>query len=112
ANTTVGITYFCFLEHNNDDKHNKNCIAVPTHFFKVLLTKNEKIEQFETASFIMSNHHITENLPLSAYQCEVTDIEKCTGLQFFTKAANNDQLYKMDLQQLFEQLHLSNEDKN
>ncbi|KAJ7333179.1 hypothetical protein OS493_018355 [Desmophyllum pertusum] len=60
----------------------KNRIAVPTHYFKVILgeTKNN---QLEMQSYILPNQAINEKTPLHMFQVPVETIERASGLIFF-----------------------------
>jgi len=63
----------------------QNRIAVPTHYFKVILgeTKNN---QLELQAYILPNQPIDERTPLHKFQVLVETIERASGLIFFDKA--------------------------
>jgi endonuclease G len=65
----------------------KNHVAVPTHFFKVVVM--EKTGQFEIMSFVMPNQPIGENIDLRSYLVPVESIERAAGLLFFEKIPKN-----------------------
>ena len=59
-------------------------IAVPTHLFKVILGKNASMTpHYQCAAFIMPNKPIAEEVPMTAYQVELGELESLTGLNFF-----------------------------
>lgn len=57
-------------------------IAVPTHFFKVLLVQ-KKDSSFAIAGFILPNRAIAANKSLKDFVTPVEVIEKYSGLLFF-----------------------------
>lgn len=61
-----------------------NNVAVPTHFFKVLLIENRNGD-FELECYMMANKPINENLPLKAFQVPLDSIERASGLRLFEK---------------------------
>lgn len=74
-------------------------IAVPTHFFKVILgVKNDPTvtvgnnkntvgtrTQYGLAAFVMPNDNIDPNAPLEAFLVPLEEVERQSGLQFFDK---------------------------
>ncbi|XP_031564501.1 endonuclease G, mitochondrial-like isoform X2 [Actinia tenebrosa] len=62
----------------------KNNVAVPTHFFKVILTESYQ-NQFEIQSYILPNKPINEKIPLNNFQVPLERIEKASGLLIFEK---------------------------
>lgn len=62
----------------------QNRIAVPTHYFKVILGETGN-NQLELQSYILPNQPINENTPLHMFQVPVETIEKASGLIFFDK---------------------------
>eukprot|EP01125_Pyxidicula_operculata_P005577 TRINITY_DN1960_c0_g1_i1.p1 TRINITY_DN1960_c0_g1~~TRINITY_DN1960_c0_g1_i1.p1 ORF type:complete len:486 (-),score=130.91 TRINITY_DN1960_c0_g1_i1:17-1474(-) len=72
-------------------------VAVPTHFYKVMLATNprpklnEKLgEQQEkvrhaVGSFIMPNEAISPDIPLESFACSKEHLERLAGLNFFDK---------------------------
>ncbi|GMF59425.1 unnamed protein product [Phytophthora fragariaefolia] len=62
-------------------------IAVPTHFFKVVLGEKRGGKDFATAGFILPNKAIPENKELSDFLAPLDVIEKHAGLIFFDKVS-------------------------
>ncbi|KAL9965604.1 hypothetical protein ACROYT_G029429 [Oculina patagonica] len=62
----------------------KNRIAVPTHYFKVILGETRN-NQLEMQSFILPNQPINEKTPLHMFHVPVETIERASGLIFFDK---------------------------
>lgn len=65
-------------------------IAVPTHFFKVILVRKND-EAFASAGFILPNRHIAPDTALKEFVAPVKVIEKYSGLQFFEKLHHGDE---------------------
>ncbi|KAJ8973577.1 hypothetical protein NQ317_001603 [Molorchus minor] len=59
-----------------------NHVAVPTHFFKVVVgeTSDQKLEM---EAYVMPNQIIDDNVPLSSFQVPPESIERAAGLLFF-----------------------------
>ncbi|XP_013410102.1 endonuclease G, mitochondrial-like [Lingula anatina] len=66
----------------------KNNVAVPTHFFKVIVMENEKGD-FHLQSFVMPNQALPDNINLFNYQVPVDSIERAAGLLMFEKLPRN-----------------------
>ncbi|KAL4096240.1 hypothetical protein PRIC1_009602 [Phytophthora ramorum] len=62
-----------------------DAVAVPTHFFKVVLGEKRGDKGFATAGFILPNKVIPENKNLRDFQTPLDVIEKQAGLLFFDK---------------------------
>uniref|UniRef100_A0AAV1T5V7 Endonuclease n=1 Tax=Peronospora matthiolae TaxID=2874970 RepID=A0AAV1T5V7_9STRA len=71
-----------------------NAMAVPTHFFKVVLGEHRGKQSFAAAGFVLPNKVIPENKDLLDFQAPLDVIEKQAGLLFFDKL---DGVEKMDL---------------
>lgn len=56
-------------------------IAVPTHFFKILLVSNGT--EFASGAFVLPNQAIDHSIPLDQFQVDLQAIEKASGLIFF-----------------------------
>lgn len=56
-------------------------IAVPTHFFKILLVSNGT--EFASGAFVLPNQAIDHSIPLDQFQVDLKAIEKASGLTFF-----------------------------
>jgi endonuclease G, mitochondrial len=57
-------------------------IAVPSHFFKILLLEDKR-GQKEVVAYILPNHEIPLYTPLEKFQTTVEEVEKAAGLIFF-----------------------------
>lgn len=62
----------------------KNRVAVPTHYFKVILGETNN-NQLEIQSYILPNQPINERTPLHMFQVPVETIERASGLVVFDK---------------------------
>lgn len=59
-------------------------VAVPTHFFKVILV--EKFNGgFDSEAWLMPNQPIEKNIELSSFSTSIDKIERVSGLVFFPK---------------------------
>ncbi|XP_067398167.1 endonuclease G, mitochondrial [Emydura macquarii macquarii] len=59
----------------------KNNVAVPTHFFKVLIL--EKLSgEIELRSYVMPNSPVEETIPLERFLVPIESIERAAGLLF------------------------------
>uniref|UniRef100_A0A8C0I886 Endonuclease G n=1 Tax=Bubo bubo TaxID=30461 RepID=A0A8C0I886_BUBBB len=59
----------------------KNNVAVPTHFFKVLILEKESGE-IELRSYVMPNSPVDEKIPLERFLVPIESIERASGLLF------------------------------
>ncbi|XP_074067107.1 endonuclease G, mitochondrial [Macrotis lagotis] len=59
----------------------KNNVAVPTHFFKVLILEAPG-GQIELRSYVMPNAPVDENIPLERFLVPIESIERASGLLF------------------------------
>lgn len=59
-------------------------VAVPTHFYKILLVTLEEAGKFALGAFVLPNQAIPSKTPLVSFQVDLRAIEKATGLEFFT----------------------------
>ncbi|RWS20888.1 Endonuclease G-like protein [Leptotrombidium deliense] len=66
----------------------KNHVAVPTHFFKVLLVESEP-NVYELECYVMQNKPLDDNVPLQAYQVPLDSIERAAGFLIFEKVPRN-----------------------
>jgi DNA/RNA endonuclease G (NUC1) len=55
-------------------------VAVPTHFYKVVLAKRN--ETYSTASFVLPNQAIANNVNLETFKVPREAIERASGLTF------------------------------
>jgi len=61
-----------------------NNVAVPTHFFKVLLVETTN-GTYELETFVMPNRPIDDKIPLEAFHVPIDSVERAAGLLFFDK---------------------------
>ena len=66
----------------------KNHVAVPTHFFKVVVMERD-VGQYEMMSFVMPNQALGEKIDLKQYLVPLDTIERASGLLFFQKIPKN-----------------------
>lgn len=59
----------------------KNHVAVPTHFFKVLILEAAG-GQIELRSYVMPNAPVDEAVPLERFLVPIESIERASGLLF------------------------------
>lgn len=59
----------------------KNHVAVPTHFFKVLILEAAG-GQIELRSYVMPNAPVNEAIPLERFLVPIESIERASGLLF------------------------------
>ncbi|XP_012672100.2 endonuclease G, mitochondrial [Clupea harengus] len=59
----------------------KNHVAVPTHFFKVLILEKQRGE-VELRSYVMPNMPVDEKIPLERFLVPIESIERASGLLF------------------------------
>lgn len=59
----------------------KNQVAVPTHFFKVLILENRRGE-VELRSYVMPNMPVDDKIPLERFLVPIESIERASGLLF------------------------------
>ncbi|XP_071520932.1 endonuclease G, mitochondrial isoform X3 [Panulirus ornatus] len=62
----------------------QNHVAVPTHFFKVVVCENKNGE-LELESYLLPNMEIDDSTPLSTFQVPAEVIERASGLLIFDK---------------------------
>jgi endonuclease G len=68
----------------------RNSVAVPTHFFKVIVavddgSKNGGKRSVSTAAFLMPNSAIPESTPVESFLVEREVLEAATGIRFFPR---------------------------
>lgn len=69
----------------------KNHVAVPTHFFKVVILENQRGE-VELRSYVMPNMPVDDKIPLERFLVPIESIERASGLLFvpnIMKRTNN-----------------------
>ncbi|KAM9391793.1 endonuclease G, mitochondrial [Pholidichthys leucotaenia] len=60
----------------------QNHVAVPTHFFKVLILEQLDGRGVELRSYVMPNEAISEQVPLERFLVPIETIERASGLLF------------------------------
>ena len=65
-----------------------NHVAVPTHFFKVLLIENNQ-GKYELMSFVMPNDVLPHKVNIKQYLVPLDAVERASGLLFFNKISTN-----------------------
>lgn len=58
-------------------------VAVPTHFYKVILTHRNG--QYSTAAFVLPNQPIPDDTPLENFKVPLDAVERGAGLTFFDR---------------------------
>ncbi|KAK4317881.1 hypothetical protein Pmani_011061 [Petrolisthes manimaculis] len=66
----------------------QNHVAVPTHFFKVVVCES-KTGELSLESFLMPNIAIDDGTPLSTFHVPTDVVERASGLLFFDKIGKN-----------------------
>lgn len=69
-------------------------IAVPTHFFKLVVAEKSKkksatSEDLAIAAFVMPNAIIPNETPLRSFEVPVESLERSSGLEFLKQVPNN-----------------------
>ncbi|EGV65065.1 nuclease [Yamadazyma tenuis] len=64
-------------------------VAVPTHFFKLVVGENNNSDQISVASFVLPNDVISNDDPLTKYQVPVEALENASGLELLYKVPPN-----------------------
>lgn len=83
-------------------------VAVPTHFYKVILAEpKDEPPQLDAdgilgdancavAAFVMPNRAIPGNIPLTRFVVPISDLESATGLTFYPKFMNDEKRMQLD----------------
>ncbi|VDH94134.1 endonuclease G, mitochondrial [Mytilus galloprovincialis] len=66
----------------------KNNVAVPTHFFKVMLIENNQ-GQYELMPFVLPNQPLPKDVKLKKYLVPLESIERAAGFLLFDKIPRN-----------------------
>ncbi|XP_065226898.1 endonuclease G, mitochondrial-like [Planococcus citri] len=66
----------------------QNHVAVPTHFFKIVVMENDNNE-LEMESYVLPNKEIENGTPLHVFQVPPETIERASGLLFFNRISRN-----------------------
>ena len=72
----------------------QNNVAVPTHFFKLLVMENDSGE-LEMESFVLPNQEIDDSVPLDNFRVPPESVERAAGLLFFDRISR-DKLTKIN----------------
>ncbi|KAM4616976.1 endonuclease G, mitochondrial isoform 2-T2 [Polymixia lowei] len=70
----------------------RNHVAVPTHFFKVVILERADARGVELRSYVFPNAPVDEKLPLECFLVPIESIERASGLLFIPnimKTTNN-----------------------
>lgn len=60
-------------------------IAVPTHFFKLIVGENNGSDKLSVGAFVLPNDKIDNNEPLTKFQVPVEALERSTGLELMQR---------------------------
>jgi endonuclease G, mitochondrial len=74
-------------------------VAVPTHFFKVVLAENEpgsKKPRYSVAAFAIPNRPIDPRTPVSSFVVPIDFLESVTGIEFFPHLLTADRRIALD----------------
>jgi len=63
----------------------ENNVAVPTHFFKIIVGEFETTRELEMEAFVLPNEAIPDNVSIHSFQVPPDAIERAAGLLFFDK---------------------------
>ncbi|KAE8747146.1 hypothetical protein FOCC_FOCC006144 [Frankliniella occidentalis] len=66
----------------------KNMVAVPTHFFKVVVAEDAN-KNFMMESYVMPNSVISDDTPLTSFMVKPELVEKLSGLLFFDRVSRD-----------------------
>jgi endonuclease G, mitochondrial len=74
-------------------------VAVPTHFYKVVLAENEpgsKRPRYSMAAFAIPNRPIDPRTPVSSFVVPIDFLESVTGIEFFPHLLTADRRVALD----------------
>uniref|UniRef100_T1J8W2 DNA/RNA non-specific endonuclease domain-containing protein n=1 Tax=Strigamia maritima TaxID=126957 RepID=T1J8W2_STRMM len=69
-----------------------NHVAVPTHFFKVIICEPSIKGNKGLACYIMPNMHIADCCPLKAFRVRLQDLQEKAGILFFNSCEQFDEI--------------------
>ena len=72
----------------------KNNVAVPTHFFKVMIGELDN-QQLEMEAYVLPNQAIPDEVAIATFQVPPDAVERASGLLFFDKVSR-DKLSKIN----------------
>ncbi|ODQ67020.1 hypothetical protein NADFUDRAFT_49472 [Nadsonia fulvescens var. elongata DSM 6958] len=64
-------------------------VAVPTHFYKLVVGERDYSDSVAIAAFVMPNDKINNTTKLTDFQVPIEALERSSGLEFFTKLSDN-----------------------
>ena len=67
----------------------KNNVAVPTHFFKVVVCESEGGKDLEMEAFVLPNEAIPDATPITSFRVPPEAVERAAGLLLFDRIARN-----------------------
>jgi len=67
----------------------QNNVAVPTHFFKVVVGENEWSRDLEMEAYVLPNESIPDHVALHTFQVPPDAVERAAGLLFFDKLSRS-----------------------
>lgn len=62
-------------------------VAVPTHFFKLVVGEKANCDDVSYAAFVLPNDQIDNSVPLTSFQVPLEALERSSGLELLTKVA-------------------------
>jgi len=67
----------------------QNNVAVPTHFFKVIVGEHESTKDLELEAYVLPNEPIPDHVALHTFQVPPDSVERAAGLLFFDKISRS-----------------------
>lgn len=67
----------------------ENNVAVPTHFFKIIVGEFETTKDLEMEAYVLPNEAIPDHVAIHSFQMPPDAIERAAGLLFFDKLSRN-----------------------
>lgn len=67
----------------------QNNVAVPTHFFKVIVGELESTRELEMEAYVLPNEAIPDNVGLHTFLVPPDAVERAAGLLFFDKLSRS-----------------------
>ncbi|XP_077457554.1 endonuclease G, mitochondrial-like [Stigmatopora argus] len=65
----------------------RNHVAVPTHFFKVLILERRGVPGVELRSYVLPNEPVDDKIPLERFLVPIESVERASGLLFVPNIA-------------------------
>jgi len=60
-------------------------VAVPTHFYKVVMASNKKGNEYALGAFVIPNNKISDTTPIESFLVPLEELERISGVSFFDK---------------------------